>query len=274
MSQTAITQALEAGDLTGATVAATAYVQNAPTDTGSRYLLAELLCLGGQLERADSQLSVVLNQDPGSMVPVALLRQLIRAETARQDWYRAGRPPEFLTEVSAAARLHLEAGVQARAGDASGAARILAEAEALRRPSAGQHKGIAFTDFRDLDDACGGLLELLSADGAYYWVDLADVQGLDLAPAKRPADLLWRPVRLSLRDGTAGSLYLPMIYAGAGGEGMTDQHRLGRLTDWVDRHGAILGRGQRCFLVGDDAVGAADLTTLRFDGRQADVEAA
>ncbi|WP_040845790.1 tetratricopeptide repeat protein, partial [Nitrospirillum viridazoti] len=126
MSQTAITNALEAGDLFGALSAATAYVQKAAIDTGARYLLAEILCVAGQLERADNQLSVVLNQDPGSMVPVSLLRQLIRAETARQDWYREGRPPEFLTDITAAARLHLEAGVKARAGDGQGAAATLA----------------------------------------------------------------------------------------------------------------------------------------------------
>ncbi|MBB6253235.1 type VI secretion system accessory protein TagJ [Nitrospirillum iridis] len=274
MKQDAISIALEAADLAGALSAATAHVQKAPTDTGARYLLAELLCVAGQLERADNQLSVVLNQDPGSMVPVSLLRQLIRGETARQDWYRAGRPPDFLTEVSPAARLHLEAGVKARAGDGQGAAQVLAEAEALRRAHAGQHKGAAFADFRDLDDACGGLLEVLSADGKYFWVDLADVLGLDLAPAKRLSDLVWRPLRLSLRDGTAGSLHLPMIYAGGGGDGLTDQHRLGRLTDWVERDGAVLGRGQRCFLVGEEAVGAADLTTVRFDAARTDVEAA
>ncbi|ASG25151.1 type VI secretion system accessory protein TagJ [Nitrospirillum viridazoti] len=274
MSQTAITNALEAGDLFGALSAATAHVQKAPTDTGARYLLAEILCVAGQLERADNQLSVVLNQDPGSMVPVSLLRQLIRAETARQDWYREGRPPEFLTDITAAARLHLEAGVKARAGDGQGAAATLAEAETLRRATTGQHKGAAFADFRDLDDTCGGLLEMLSADGKYFWVGADEVLGLDFAPPKRLSDLIWRPVRLTLRDGTAGSLYMPMIYAGAGTDGLTDQHRLGRLTDWVDRHGAILGRGQRCFLLGDDAVGAADLTSLRFDETQADVEAA
>ncbi|TWB13102.1 type VI secretion system protein ImpE [Nitrospirillum amazonense] len=274
MSQTAMTNALEAGDLSGALSAATAHVQKAPTDTGARYLLAEILCVAGQLERADNQLSVVLNQDPGSMMPVSLLRQLIRAETARQDWYREGRPPEFLTAITAAARLHLEAGVKARAGDGQGAAATLAEAETLRRATTGQHKGAAFSDFRDLDDACGGLLEVLSADGKYFWVGVDEVLGLDFAPAKRLSDLIWRPLRLTLRDGTAGSLYMPMIYAGAGADGLTDQHRLGRLTDWVERDGAILGRGQRCFLVGDDAVGAADLTTLRFDETQADVEAA
>jgi type VI secretion system protein ImpE len=208
------------------------------------------------------------------MVPVSLLRQLIRAETARQDWYRDGRPPEFLTDISAAARLHLEAGVKARAGDGQGAAALWAEAETLRRAPAGQHKGAAFADFRDLDDACGGMLEVLSADGSYFWVGLDEVLGLDFAPAKRLSDLIWRPVRLTLRDGTAGSLYMPTIYVGAGSEGLTDQHRLGRLTDWVGRDGAILGRGQRCFLVGDDAVGVADLATLRFEDARADVEAA
>ncbi|MDE1150600.1 MAG: type VI secretion system accessory protein TagJ [Azospirillaceae bacterium] len=272
MSQDAVSNLLEAGDLTGAIAAATAQVQKAPTDTGARYLLAELLCAAGQLERADTQLTVVLNQDPGSMVPVSLLRQLIRAETARQDWHRAGRPPEFLTEVPPAARLHLEAGVKARDGDGQGAAQSWGEAESLRRPHAGRHKDAVFADFRDLDDACGGLLEVLSADGKYFWVALDDVGGLDFQPPKRLSELLWRPARLTLRDGTAGTVYVPLVYAGVTPE--TDQERLGRVTDWVERDGAVLGRGQRCFLVGDEAVGLLDLTSLRFTEALSDEEAA
>ncbi|HTH97159.1 MAG TPA: type VI secretion system accessory protein TagJ [Stellaceae bacterium] len=262
MSATEIAQMMETGDLPAALAAATSYVQKAPGDTGARYLLAELLCFTGAYERADAQLAIVMNQDPSSMVPVGLLRHLIRAETARQDWYRSGRPPEFLVAMNETARLHLEAGVKARAGDAASAARDLAEAESLRRPHAGICNGQDFDDFRDLDDSCGGLLEVLSADGQYFWVDFDDIAALHFEAPRRPSELLWRQTRLALRDGSTGTVYVPTIYAGT--ESGSDQHRLGRVTDWVERDGMVLGQGQRCFLVGDESLGLLDLKSIEF----------
>ncbi len=46
---------------------------------------------------------------------------------------------------------------------------------------------------------------------------------------------------------------------------VADEFRLGRSTDWVGpEDGLVLGRGQRVFLVGDEARDVMDLTTLRF----------
>ena len=88
----------DAAKLNDAIAAALEDVKKAPTDTGKRGFLAELLCFAGDLERADKQLDALGHQDPQVMVGVSLFRQLIRAEQARQQFYTEGRLPEFLNQ--------------------------------------------------------------------------------------------------------------------------------------------------------------------------------
>jgi type VI secretion system protein ImpE len=64
--------------------------------------------------------------------------------------------------------------------------------------------------------------------------------------------------------GPDGDVYLPAIYDSDKPD-LSDEFLLGRVTDWVGpEEGAVLGIGQRVFLVGDDAINIMDLTTLRF----------
>ena len=90
---------LEEGKLHDAIQALNGEVKRNPTDIQRRGFLAELLCVTGKLDRADAQLEVIVQQDEKAAVGVALLRQLIRAETARRDFFSSGRLPEFLERV-------------------------------------------------------------------------------------------------------------------------------------------------------------------------------
>jgi type VI secretion system protein ImpE len=83
---------LEEGKLQESIQAMNDEVKRNPADTQRRGFLAELLCVAGRLERADAQLEVILQQDTKAALGVALLRQLIRAETARRDFSTAGFP--------------------------------------------------------------------------------------------------------------------------------------------------------------------------------------
>src|SRR6516162_6927788 len=84
------------GRLQDAITAATDDVRQHPTDSGRRTFLCELLCLAGDLERADRQLDTLGHQEPEIMVGVSLFRLLVRAEQARQQFYTEGRLPELL----------------------------------------------------------------------------------------------------------------------------------------------------------------------------------
>src|SRR5262245_15893865 len=89
-----------AGHPQEAMAAATAEVKSRPTDTAQRGFLCELLCFAGDLERADRQLDVLGQQDPEALVGISALRQVVRAEQARQQFFTEGRLPEFLDAPS------------------------------------------------------------------------------------------------------------------------------------------------------------------------------
>jgi type VI secretion system protein ImpE len=252
-----------AGRLQDAVDAAGAAVRKAPADLGARLLLAEMLVFAGNFERADVILDAASQVDAAAAVVVAEFRQLLRAEMARRQLRRDGRVPEFLGEPMPAQRHALAAFVALRGGDTAEAAREAAEAEAARPRLAGRAGTTAFDDFRDADDLIGGTFEVLTTTGKYFWIPAERVESVAFHAPKRPRDLFWRRASMVVKDGPDGDVYIPVVY-GSEDSRVTDAHRLGRVTDWLEDAGPVRGIGQRTFLVGEDAVGIMDLAELEF----------
>lgn len=266
MSETELTASalFRAGKLAAAINAANAAVRKSPAELGGRILLAELLLFAGNLERADNILDAAAEIDPTAMVGIAGFRQLIRAAMARREHTREGRVPEFLGEPSPALRAGLAALVALRAGDTEGAARHAAEAEAVRPQVAGHAGDVQFDDFRDADDLHAGFFEVLTTTGKYFWIPTERMASIEFRPPRRPRDLMWRRASVSVTGGPDGEVYMPAIYD-SGQPDLADEFLLGRATDWIGpEEGFVRGIGQREFLVGDDAVGIMELSTLRF----------
>lgn len=255
---------LEAGRLKEAIAAMNDEVKRHPTDTSRRGFLCELLCFAGELERADMQLDAMGQQEPQSMMGIALFRHLIRAEQARQQFYKDGRVPEFIAEPSAVLKLHLEASIRIREGKGAEAAELLAQAEAQRTRVSGTCNGQPFDDLRDLDDLTACFFEVLTSNGKYYWIPMERVQMVDFRAPVRPRDLLWRRAHMTVSDGPDGEVYLPTIYAGSHTDA-DDRVRLGRVTDWKRDGGApVRGIGQRTFLLGDHDQTILQMKELSF----------
>jgi len=253
-----------AGDLTAAVAALTDQVKRHPTDQNSRGLLAELLCLAGDLQRADKQLEVLSNQDLEAAPALALFRQVIRAELARSEFYKQGRLPEFLAAPTPLLKKHLEASILLREGNGDQAAQLLAEAEEERQHPAGVCNDTPFDDFRDLDDLSACYLEVLTTTGKYYWVPIESVSSIEFRQPARARDLLWRRALLDVQGGPEGEVFIPAIYADPKGLG-TDQSRLGRTSDWVQNDASpVLGVGQRTYLVGETSIPIMELETVTF----------
>ena len=255
----------KAGKLANAINASVEEVKRRPADWDAREFLCELLILSGDLERADKHMDVLGHQNPQLMVGVALLRQLVRAEQARQQLFSEGRLPEMLGEPDAGLRAALRASVLLREGDIEQAKRILDEAEENREPLVGYVNGGKVDDFRDLDDLVSGVLELLTSNGKYYWVPFKRIKQMEFHPAERTLDLLWRRAHIEVdQDGPSGEVYIPVTYVPLGGA-MSDEARLGRTTDWVGgEESPMRGIGQRIFLVGEEALPIMDIQELRF----------
>ena len=165
-------------------------------------------------------------------------------------------------------RLLLEASIRVREGALAEAAALLDQAEEQRPKVVGTCDGQPFEDFRDLDDLTACVLEVLTSNGKYYWVPIAQVESIEFHEPARPRDLLWRRTHLIVRDGPDGEVFLPALYPGAAAEA-DDLIRLGprdRLARRRRRRRSA-GVGQRTFLVGDEATpdpGARDRHVRRL----------
>jgi type VI secretion system protein ImpE len=257
-----------AGKLDAAIEAANAAVRRAPGELGARILLAELLIFARKLERCDVVLDAAAQADPTAAVVVAEFRQLLRAETARQQLTRDCRMPEFLGEPTPALRASLAGFIALRAGDGAEAERQAVFAEELRPQTPGARgqgtDETRFSDFRDLDDLYAGFFEVLTTTGKYFWIPTERVVSLEFHPPHRPRDLAWRRATISVKDGPDGEVYLPAIYDSEV-PNVADNLRLGMATDWSQRsESPVRGVGQRMFLVDDEALPILLLQNLRF----------
>lgn len=219
---------------------AAARVRATPNDARARLDLADILVVLGEWDKADNHADLAGTYDPSRAVGLALLRQLIRAATWRDQSFADRRPPDLVTEP--------DAGIVAALALLAGTAPPEEEPPALTVTIDRETK----EGFRDLDDRLAGVLEVLTGNGRYLWVPLSQVASLRPARPERLRDLVWRPAEIEVTGGPSGTVYIPALYPFAPGEGDAS-HRLGRATDWIEgADGSLRGIGQRGWLAGDD----------------------
>jgi len=241
-----------------------AAVRSNPTLIDLRARLAELLCIAGNLERADTVLNAITDIDSGAMVGVALFRQLVRAEQARQQFYKEGRVPEFVAKPDALIELELRAAIALREGSFGDLSALIAERDSARAPVAGAVDGEAFDDFRDLDDLAAAHLEVFTSTGKYFWIPVAGIESLELRKMESLRDRLWRRAQLSVAEGPDGEVFLPTIYAA---KEMSTAHRLGHVTEFDDVAERVsVGKGLRSFLIGESSKTILDVGKIIFAG--------
>jgi type VI secretion system protein ImpE len=262
-------QLFDAGQLRDAIQVMNDEVKRHPADVERRGLLMEFLCLAGDLERADLQLDVIAKQDAAAAVAVAQLRQVVRAEVARRDWFTAGRLPDLLGPPPPDMKRRLEAVILLRDNDPGGAARLLAEAEEQRPPVSGTCDGTAFGDLRDADDLTAGVFEVLTSTGKYFWIPAGNMVSIEFQPIKRPRDLLWRRAHVMVRSGPEGEVFLPALYPTRSEDG-GDTYLLGRATDWTGGESMpVRGIGQRVLLIGEDVLPFLEIGRIDFNAAAA-----
>src|SRR5262245_4196726 len=121
-----VTKSIQAGNLTEAVATATADVKQYPTRPELRLTLAELMCFTGNLDRADTLVEAATKLQKGPAAGLVLFRQLLRGETARQQWYQEGRAPETRAVPTPEFSSAIQTIVEYRAGDRVAAAKLLA----------------------------------------------------------------------------------------------------------------------------------------------------
>ena len=251
------------GRLADAIALATENVKENQLDIAVRSRLIEYLCVSHQFDRADRQLEVIASQDAKTVIRIMELRQLIRASQARKEMWANGRLPEFTSTPPEHVDCRLRALVAFREGQLGEGAEWLHKAENCRPSISGQMGDVKFDDIRDLDDFFGGVLEVFTSTGKYYWVPMEQIIEANFTPPSRPIDSAWCEVDLTLREGPSGVVYVPAVYPLLDLDSNQESLIIGRETAWIeDNYGIVRGQGLRCFMVGEQSLSIHELKNI------------
>lgn len=251
------------GQLTAAIAAQTARVKADPAKQAERLFLFELLVFNGDVERAGRQIQAIDYSDPALDGVVAVYRRLLDAERTRRGVLAGETRPQFLLAVPPHAELRLQAIAALQSGNAASALQLLTQAAEQSPAVQGQVNERPFSLLVDCDDIFGGLLEVVSGTGAYFWLPLEQIASLEVEAPRFPRDLIWASATLELVDGQQGDVFLPVLYPDSY-RSDDEQVRLGRKTDWhTIENGPTIGRGMRTLLADDEPLAALALRSLR-----------
>lgn len=262
---------IRSGQLQPALTHALTVLRDDPLNAQMRAVYVELLCIAGELDKADAQLDMIVRQHPDFLLGAVNVRQLIRAETARRDFYQGGMTATLFGEPTPMFSAVLKLRLAAHEQDIAAATLAAEEMEQLRPQVAVTHLDQRQPDIRDLDDSLGGYLELFGTDGKYYLAGFEQIASLKLHPAKSLLDIIWRRVDISIIDGPQGEAFLPLIYVAnplmAGGTETAASPdpaiQLGRATDWHEHSARLItGTGQKMLLLGEQAIALGDMHQL------------
>ena len=103
-----------------------------PVNFDIRSQFIELLCLNNELERADKQLDYMVQKNPDFAVGAMNLRQLVRAEQARQDFYQGKAAPKLFHDNDDLDAIFLELRIALNEGDSDTAQRLAKQLEERR----------------------------------------------------------------------------------------------------------------------------------------------
>ena len=252
------------GQLAEAREAVTQQVRANPNDVECRTFLFELLCFEGELGRAEKQLDVIAQQNEQSEWGVQVYRNLLAAETVRRQVFEAGLRPEFLEDPAADVIAHWEGVSRWHVSPAEAAAQIAAADAQVGGP--GTVGDDPFDLCQDCDDLVAPVFEM-HVIRDYVWVPWSQIESLEVSPPERPRDLIWIPVRVTLRGGRQQRGYAPVLYYGS--HQSDPSHQMGRATDWeTDEGGITRGVGHRMVLAGDEAYPLIGMPPLDFTRTQ------
>ena len=222
-----------AGRVSDAIAVLGSWLRDNPTDISQRTFLFELLCVAGQYDRAEKQLSVLSQGSKEAQLGATLYLAALHAERDRNELFRSQSFPK--SEAS---------------DQLSGVA-----------------NGKPFTSFRDADPDIGARLEVYAA-GAYLWIPLRHIASIAVDPPKHLRDTIWPTAMVqtgpSFKGTELGQVIIPSIYPFSWKDS-DESVWLGRSTVWgADDEGREYPCGQKIFLVDGEELPLLELRTVEF----------
>jgi len=247
---------LQAGDLPAALELAKNGVRTAPNDDKARIALFEVLCLAGDLDRAEKHLEVIAAKSMENAYSTTGLKVVLDAERQRRLVLGGkGQPDFFAANHDWAQPLLL-----ALAGNPADGAAL----EEARPTPHGTLNGTAFQDLRDGDDLLAPLLEIHVA-GRYVWLAWTQIRSVTTEAPRTLRDTCWLPAKVLLRAGNEFEGHIPVLYAGSH-ECTDDKLKLGHATDWEEVGGLVRGKGRRSLYANGEEYDLLAIRELVFEG--------
>jgi type VI secretion system protein ImpE len=222
-----------AGRVTEAITVLGSWLRDHPEDVPQRTFLFDLLCVAGQYDRAEKQLSVLAQGTKEAQLGATLYYAALHAERERNELFRS------------------EAFPQSQATD----------------QVSGTLNGKPFTSIRDADPDIGARLEVYAA-GAYLWLPFHYIASIAMEPPKHLRDTVWPSAMVmtgpSFKGTELGQVIIPAIYPFSWKD-PDESVWLGRSTVWnADDQGREYPSGQKVFIVDGEEFPLLDVRTLEF----------
>jgi type VI secretion system protein ImpE len=235
---------VQAGRLDEALASLQGEVRNKPADAKLRTFLFQLFCVLGQWERAMTQLKVLAEMGPETMMLARIFEPVLNCEVLRGEVFAGKRTPIIFGEPMDWIGLLAQANELAAKGQFTPAQELRDKAFEAAPATAGKINDQPFEWIADADLRLGPLLEAI-IEGHYYWVPFCRIKRIYMEPPTDLRDLVWTPAQFVWANGGEASGHIPTRYPRS--ELATDGSlRLARKTDWVEQsEGFATGLGQR-----------------------------
>jgi type VI secretion system protein ImpE len=255
---------LKEGRLDEALQGLTAKVRGNPADAKARVFLFQLLSVLGQWERAQTQLKVSGELDPGNVLMVGAYSRALQGEIERSAVIRGQRAPVVIGEPAQWLALLLQSlklmGEEHHQQALSLREQAFEQADAV----SGTIDGTPFEWIADADPRFGPCLEVI-VNGGYSWVPFSRIKELKFEAPTDLRDKVWTPVQITWSNGGEAIGFVPCRYPGS--ESAQDSELvLARKTDWVDLgNDCYVGYGQRMLATDAGEYPLLDVRIISFD---------
>lgn len=251
---------LQEGRLTEALEICGEKLKDAPADFDLRSLFIEMLCLDGQLERADQQLNLMVKQFPECLPGAMNMRQLVHAAQARADFHKGGDTATYAGNSKHTLAPLLELRMALFDNDSAQLADAAVKLEESRESREATINNSSVKVLRDIDDSLAGYIEAFGTNGKYYLIPFSDISWLKFMPVESLFESVWRKAEIEILDGPSGEVFVPLTYI----QSESDGEKLGRETDWQPMLDSDFyqGRGLKLWLVDDLAFAISSLEVL------------
>jgi type VI secretion system protein ImpE len=239
-------------------------IRRSPADARLRILLFQLLAIGGQWERAGSQLQVVGELDAKASAMVQTYRTALACEVFRAAVFAAQKTPLVFGDPEQWIAQMLQALTHSAQGRHQEAERFRAEALEQAPAVAGEVDGQRFEWIADADSRLGPVCEAI-VNGKYYWIPFHRLRTIAIEPPEDLRDFVWMPARLTFANGGESVALVPTRYPGSETHADTAL-RMARKTDWTQAaENTYIGLGQRMLATDAADYALMDVRRIQLD---------